>query len=243
MRRSAVLALAAAAVLMLAACSSSGGVTPTATHSSSSPAQSTPTPTPTPTVRLADSWSNNEEYSYEVTLEPTAVSVTTDVADAKPGYAILEVSYGFTGLLKSTTVGHNAPYPDLIAVPLWVAGSPACSVSNVADINTYTAATGPGVPQVCEIGATAFGGIPMVLPTGPDSKSTVIPPGGVFDVGVSYGFKLTVTEGDAATLTTVFEQPSVYAIARDEGPLGTRCLAMNGFWVSVATGPTGCTPA
>lgn len=225
--------IVAIAVLPLASCGSSAQTSQTAS-SPSTLTSSTPTSTtkystsnstaPAPKdgngeISLTGSWSDSDGYTYKIKFAKYSLSVTEDVADAKPGNALIKFAGTVYGSVQNTTTGHNAEIPlDESIAPAWRSGSSVCSaveatavepsqfyISNSANPGKFCT-IGAANTQVADTASTLSDPTPAANQRGALSSSQTI---AIFS---SYASSYEVSESTASTLVSELKSPPAWAI-------------------------------
>lgn len=86
----------------------------------------TPTPEPVPSI-LTHAWTTTDGYQWELSIVSLVVTATKDVANAKPGEAVITVTVDTAGSITNLTPGRNADPTTSRVAAVWDAASPACS--------------------------------------------------------------------------------------------------------------------
>ncbi|WP_282946979.1 hypothetical protein [Cellulomonas endometrii] len=187
---------------------------------------------------LEHAWTDADGYQYSVKLLEASGSATKDVANAKPGEALVSWKYTFSGELTNATPDRNAPFARVVVEPVWPADSPVCTApigylwEEAFNSNTSQWCTVSGMPQSLVGDTPASDGIPM------GTTSTVRASGALYR-------PVAVPEADADAIVGALQTPTMFAIGRqlagDGDTLLTDCLMESGsFYLAVATGDTGC---
>lgn len=189
-----------------------------------------------PTVILSDSWTDDNGYSYSVSLYAPAINVDMDTVDALPGKANLSYSIEFLGQIANTTAARNAPTPSLAVMPIWSSDSPVCSTE------AATAAFGSNDVGMEERWCTVLGDGIDLFPSNPDGTETTSITAGDRPALSASGSRAVndVEEASAESVATALKSPAAYVIGRTAGENLTECLVRNNFLMSTSTAETGC---
>lgn len=228
------------AVAALAGCTSPSDIAGDGNHDAPSvveEVEAEPTPV-APSAILTDTWADDDGYTYTFSLYTATGTATKDVANAKPGEAIITWSYSLAGEVVNTTPERNAPIPNYLRIiPVWPADSPLC-VLGLAGIQWAWDSNVPGMEESwCTVMNTPFSLSNLNADEIPMNSTLPV----TTDVTVALPFP--ATEADADAVVAALQSPVGWAVARDTGEgRMTNCLIDSGsFYLSVATIDTGCT--
>lgn len=181
---------------------------------------------------LIDSWVNSDGYSYSIGITKVVIDVSKDLANARPGEAIVSYQVSAFGELENTTEARNAPSPRArIAIsPVWNAASQVCEFLGDAWTSNVPALQG----NFC---STLPNGMVVATPDNPLSEHAVAA------VSAGGSGSLVVQEDRADTIVSLLSAPEGIVISRKDGDDRlTDCLVKSGgYWVSRATIDTQCT--
>lgn len=82
------------------------------------PSGSSPMPEPGGDT-LSTEWVDEDGYSYDIDVSGASATATVDIADAKPGEAVVEWTATAVVTVTNTTDGRNAPFPNLDLGFIW----------------------------------------------------------------------------------------------------------------------------
>lgn len=186
---------------------------------------------------LTDTWTDDDGYSYEFSVLTAEGTASKDVANAKPGEANLTWSYTITGEVTNTTPERNAPMPSLRVEPVWPASSPVCSLGWLLIQPAFNSNTDGREEAWCTLGNAPWQ--PLT-----DGNQIMMNETVAVNASVSNPIEVPAPEADADAIIAELQAPPMWAIARNTGEnLLTDCLlSSGGYYLSVATGDTGCTP-
>ncbi|MEI4745882.1 hypothetical protein [Rhodococcus erythropolis] len=193
---------------------------------------------------LTDSWTDREGYSYEFALtKPSAPQVTIDVANSRPGEINLKAKYTYTGSLKNTTQGRNAPFPnEYRASTVWKSDAPVCQ----ADYPQSAWSTSHGNPELSEAFCSGSEGGAEFQPADVSSELyPKLPIDGALKIQATYTANMTFADTvDVDALKQSFNDPFAHVLARSDltkpVPMTSCLLKSGGIYVSAATAETGC---
>ncbi|MBW0252596.1 hypothetical protein [Cellulomonas sp. PS-H5] len=234
-------------VALLAACSSAPPQEPVDdwTSSAESPSETVSaepevvtSTQPAQPVILTDSWADGDGYQYEVAITQAKVEASKDVANAKPGEALISWKWHVRADATNATPERNAPYPRFAVEPLWPVDSPVCAVGFYL-VRQGLGSNDPahGADQWCTLSTVPQGGAG-------DSDELAIGETGVvrLDMNSNITVSIVVPEADADAVVAALQTPAVIAMGREGG---TGCALANGgdLHLSVATADVGgCNP-
>lgn len=196
------------------------------------------TPSPTPSTLPSDdapsttepvvqeSFKDSDGYSYTwgVRSKPR-FTVTSDVANAKPGEALLTLVVNADLFITNTTNARNAPLPfELKVGAVWKKGSIACKLDIAHVMSPYD--PGSNDSDYCILTDKS-------VRTGP-----AIPAGETEEWSWQRTATVNVPEADVDAFTEELQAPAFIAIGRPSGKYN--CVMSTGIFVSATSTPTTC---
>lgn len=164
---------------------------------------------------LSYAWTDEDGYTFDVVIESSVIQANADIANAKPGEALINVTVSTQGTVTNTTTGRNATVTqDMRFTPVWAASSTVCKY--------LIPAAGAADGEWCTMGSANL--TPKALFT----DEATVPEGGTTVVRnlQTSPFQITVQEADAESMEAELEAPAGFILSLGSLDLSSRTCSM-----------------